>query len=174
MTLSRILRIVSIMTLTLAALAALAMMLARPAVAASLTVTVTELISNPKAYDGQTIVLEGECIGSIMRRGPFSWLSVNDGSSSVGVAAPGEMATSIKSLGNWKQSGDRVRVTGVVLVASDAHGGETLVEAAQLDVISRGAPREHPVAPARVTLAIVSVLLASVTGLLTVRRYGRL
>ena len=168
MSMSRILRVI------LVVMAALAVIPVQPAVAAPLTVTVTELVTNPKAYDRQTVVLEGECIGSIMQRGSFSWLSVNDGSSAIGVVAPGDTASPIKTLGNWKQSGDRLRITGLVLVASEAYGGETLVEATNLEVTGRGTPREHPIAPERIALAVVSVLLAAVTGLFTVRRYGRL
>jgi hypothetical protein len=158
-------------TLAVAAIAIL-VLLASPVSAAPSAVTVTELVSRPGDYDRLQVVFEGECIGAVLMRGSYAWLSVNDGSSAIGVLVSADMARSVKSLGNWKQTGDRVRITGTMLVASEAHGGETFVEAEKLEVIKSGRAREHPITASRVVLALASLALASAAGLVAVRRYG--
>ncbi len=98
----------------------------------------TELIGKAKEYDNVVIIYEGEPVGSILRRGDFAWLNINDGSSAIGVWLPKDKAESVKYMGGYKHKGDWVSVTGVFHRACPEHGGGLDIHAQELTVVKTG------------------------------------
>ncbi|MCM8792845.1 MAG: hypothetical protein NC898_00005, partial [Candidatus Omnitrophica bacterium] len=45
----------------------------------------TELLKNPRDYDGKRIIYEGEVIGDVMERGSFVWVNLKDKKFALGV-----------------------------------------------------------------------------------------
>jgi len=110
----------------------------------SFALTVSELIENAKQYDGEEIVIKGEAIGDIMKRGKNGWVNISDGNNAIGIWAPMPILNQITFLGSYKHKGDQVKVTGTFKEASEKHGGDMCIDAYDLTVTNVGAKTEHP------------------------------
>ena len=97
-----------------------------------------ELIGKAQEYDNVVVIYEGEPVGSILRRGDFAWLNINDGSTAIGVWLSKDKAESVKYIGGYKQKGDWVSVTGVFHRACPEHGGGLDIHAQELFVVKTG------------------------------------
>lgn len=125
----------------------LAVLLSAPAVAQdAVQVAIPELVARAAELDGQAVVFEGEAIGEALRADSESvWVNVLADGTAIGVWMPREMARPIERWGGYRQTGDTVRVTGVVNLACDQHGGDLDVHATSLAVVERGAERVETV-----------------------------
>ncbi|MDI6713224.1 MAG: hypothetical protein QMD96_08305 [Anaerosomatales bacterium] len=120
-----------------------------PAAAAAqeaLPVSVADVVARAAEIDGRAVVFEGEAIGEALRADEESvWVNVLAGGTAIGVWMPREMARPIERWGGYRQTGDTVRVTGVVNLACDEHGGDLDVHATSLEVVERGVERAETV-----------------------------
>lgn len=110
-----------------------------PAAVKAETVTkINDLIENAKILNGQELTIEGEAIGERMKRGDFSWVNINDGSNAIGIWLSNSKAAKINFFGNYANSGDIVKITGIFYRACKEHGGEADYHATSLEVIKSG------------------------------------
>lgn len=149
----------------LAALTALvtSLVCAVPAVA-SLPVgvmTPAEVITIDRALDGSTIKTQGEAIGERLRaQGGGFWINILYEGSAIGIWVPVELAEAVNIFGDYHQNGDVVRVTGVVNVACDTHGGEFDVHASSIAVVEPGGPRDNPVQVWKGVIGLAGLVVA--------------
>ena len=126
-------------------------------------VSIYDLIENAKEYDGKEVVLEGEVIGDILDRGEYVWVNISDGNNSaIGIYMSKELSSVIQTTGNYKTSGDRIRVVGTFQRACKDHGGDLDIHASSVELVSQGKtndisyPSYYPlVAIGLITLTIV-------------------
>ena len=101
-----------------------------------------EVIEIDRARDGETIVIEGEAVGDVLRAmGGGHWVNVLGDEVGLGVWMDDDQVARIENLGEYQHSGDRIRVTGELNIACAEHGGEFDLHAESVEVIERGQPR---------------------------------
>ena len=126
-------------------------------------VSIYDLIENAKEYDGKEVVLEGEVIGDILDRGEYVWVNISDGNNSaIGIYMSKELSSVIQTTGNYKTSGDRIRVVGTFQRACKDHGGDLDIHASSVELVKKrktndiSYPSYYPlVAIGLITLTIV-------------------
>ncbi len=174
----------AILSLLLLPLVLCALLLMQQRGLAAEKVSVKELTETPEDFDGQTVTIEGEVIGDLMRRGDVTWITVNDDpyvtlqaqeerlragfNIGIGVWLPTAEANKVKVLGGYKNVGDRVSVTGVFHRADPEHGGDTDIAGDTLVVLEPGQAVSHPMSTVRWTVVGALAILALV--LLRIRR----
>ncbi|MCM8766419.1 MAG: hypothetical protein NC920_06260 [Candidatus Omnitrophica bacterium] len=102
-----------------------------------------ELIKNPKEYAGKRIVYQGEVVGDIMERKEGVWLNLKDGDYALGVFVVKGKLPSIKFLGNYKLTGDFLKVEGIFSAHCLTHGGDMDIHAEKVEVIREGFQKEE-------------------------------
>lgn len=83
----------------------------------------------------KTIEYEGEIIGDIMKRGSYTWINVHDDANAVGVWVPAMEMGNVKYSGQYKYTGDIIRVTGTFHRACIEHGGDMDIHAEKLEIV---------------------------------------
>ncbi|MHB1322923.1 MAG: hypothetical protein ACYC6J_06930 [Coriobacteriia bacterium] len=136
-----------------------------PAQAAALQTPVTtgvvDLTGSESGLDGAAVVFEGEVVSELLAGGPgHGWLNVLDGGMALGVWLPNEMAREVRAFGDWKSSGDVVRVTGTFNQVCAEHGGDMDVHATALVVLDRGEERTRPVSYWKLAIVGAGALVA--------------
>jgi hypothetical protein len=107
--------------------------------------TSLELINNAKQYDGKAVKYQGEVIGDVMARGDHVWLHVNDGIIAIGIWAPKSMVREISFVGDYKNKGDIVEVSGIFHRACLEHGGDLDIHALEIRKVAPGNPLIEPI-----------------------------
>lgn len=176
-------RLATIVRLALVgATAGMIVMTATPVAAAPVKLTTsTQLIENPKKYDGKIVTFRGEVIGDVMTRGNYAWLSINDDvyqnrsieegqklsgyNSGQAVWAPSYLVNRLSYVGGYTASGDNVEVTGVFNSACAEHGGDMDIHAASLRILRPGRPIGHPLDAGK---ALAAAMLLAIGGSLVV------
>ncbi len=97
-----------------------------------------ELIGNAKLFDGQEVAYEGELIGSVLGRGEFVWLNLNDGKNAIGVWMPRALAVDVRHAGAHSMRGDWLVVSGIFHRACPEHGGGLDIHARIVAVTGEG------------------------------------
>jgi hypothetical protein len=161
---------------TAAAVLALALRLSAGALAAPAP-GVQRLIEDAASFDGATVTLEGEAIGSALRRADGVWVNVSDaGNSAIGVFMTDSDAAKITSFGRYGVRGDMVRVTGIFSRACAAHGGDMDIHAVSVEVSGRGgayAPDVPERLPALAAASAAAAAALSAVAVFRVKRYNR-
>lgn len=138
------------------------------------SVSIPEVVARAAELDGRTVVIEGEAIGEALRADRNTvWVNVLGDGTAIGVWMPDEMARPIARWGGYRQTGDTVRVSGVVNMACDQHGGDLDVHATALEVIRRGAAREEEVRWRDALVGATGFMAAGVAYLVSHRRIRR-
>jgi len=130
----------------------------------------TELVEQPKKYNGTDVTFEGEAIGEAMVRGDDAWIHLNDdaymyknveegaelGGFNTGMPVwlPANLAEKIGTFGDYKHEGDIVKVSGVFNAACGQHGGDMDIHATTLVLTVPGRNALDPVKPWKLVLAI--------------------
>lgn len=110
------------------------------------TLSAIAILNDRVALDGKTVALEGEVIGEALHADEGGvWLSVLSAETAMGVFIPAGMAEPITTFGDYKHTGDTVRVVGEFNRACNQHGGDMDIHAESLIVVAPGERREHPV-----------------------------
>lgn len=133
-----------------------------PAYAAQpVVVRVGDIVQRAVELDGSEVTFEGEAIGEALRAdGDSVWVNVLDEGTAIGVWMPDDMAEQIERFGAYRQTGDTVRVTGVVNLACDRHGGDLDVHATALEVTGSGEPRSERLRPLEALVGAVGFACA--------------
>jgi hypothetical protein len=150
-----------------------ALLLAAPALAPAADVVLdpAEVVEMGPDLDGETIVVEGEAVGDVLRAmGGGKWVNVLGDEVGLGVWMDDEQVAQIEYLGNYQQSGDRIRVTGGLNTQCAQHGGEFDLHAERVEVVEPGQPREQD---PRIEYALAGLVGMAIGGALYAR-YRRL
>ncbi len=124
------------------------------------SVSISDLITQSRSYDGMVVTTEGEAIGDLMLRGEYGWVNLSDGNNAVGIYGPGSQLEQIKHLGRYQVSGDRVKVTGTFYDACPVHSGETDIHASGIEVAAAGRIVDEILDRSKLKLSLELVLLA--------------
>jgi hypothetical protein len=107
-----------------------------------------EAVEIDRARNGERITVEGEVVGEHLRAiGGGRYVNVLGDEVGLGVWMPDEMAAEIGSFGDYRHTGDIVRVTGQVNIACSQHAGEFDLHAETLTIVRKGEPRHHGAQP---------------------------
>lgn len=136
----------------------------------------TDLVEQPKEYDGEDVTFAGEVIGEAMVRGDMAWLHINDDAyyiknveegaqlggynSGMAVWLPAELTKGIDYFGDYEHEGDIIEVEGVFNAACAEHGGDMDIHATGLSVIEQGHEVIDEVKPQKVVWAVVLASIA--------------
>jgi len=142
-----------------------------PAVVSPNDPSSTQLVEQPKKYDGTTITFQGEAIGEAMVRGTDAWIHLNDdaymyknveegaelGGFNTGMPVwlPATLAEKIGTFGDYKHEGDIVEISGVFNAACAQHGGDMDIHATDLRVTVPGRQAADPVKPWKLLLGLI-------------------
>ncbi len=114
-----------------------------------------ELVENAHLYDGETITFRGEVIGDIMVRKDHAWIHLNDDpyaeqpsklagyNTGMAIWCKASNTERINFIGNYKNRGDIVEVTGVFNSACPKHAGDMDIHATNIKIIEPGYLIEH-------------------------------
>lgn len=120
-----------------------------------------EVVEIDRALDGHEIVVEGEAIGEHLRAiGGGRWVNILGDEVGLGIWVTDEMAARIEHFGDYRHTGDIVRVTGIVNIACEQHGGEFDVHATSLEIVSRGEPRPQEIEPMKGVVGVLGLVVA--------------
>jgi len=126
-----------------------------------------ELIENANGHDGETITFRGEVIGDVMIREDHAWIHLNDDpyakepsklagyNSGMAIWCKTEDVKLIKYVGDYKNRGDIVEITGCFNGACPEHGGDMDIHATHLKIIELGYPFEHELQMSKFWWALV-------------------
>ena len=148
-----------------------------------------ELLERWEEFDGREVILEGEVVGDVMRRGDHAWITVNDdvysrearlesgklrgGNSGIGVWLPAEEAEKIVTLGRYGTVGDLVRVRGTFHADCSQHGGDFDIHAVSLEVVDSGRRLDTSPGGNKYLAALFSFLFLMATLIPFMRRRAR-
>lgn len=117
-------------------------------------VVTKDLVDYSEVYEGRTVVLRGEVIGDIMRRGQFAWVNVHDKFNAVGVWVPAHLTEKIGYKGSYRYKGDIVEVQGIFKHADPQLGGDFCIRAEQLSIIEKGRYLAHPPSATKINISL--------------------
>jgi hypothetical protein len=126
--------------------------------ASALPVSGNSLIENAKTYDGKTVTFEGEAIGDIMARGNHAWINVNDGLRAIGIWAKKDLVDKITCTGNYRFTGDTIKIKGTFHRACAQHGGDLDIHAQEIMIIKKGYARSSPIGWPKIFLAFLLLI----------------
>ena len=121
--------------------------------------TSKELIDGANALNGSTVIYKGEVITAIMDRGEHSWINLNDGYNAIGVWCRSDSLKDVRFVGDYKNEGDVLEITGVFHRACPEHGGELDIHADSVRTETTGFSFEERFSVRRVNVAIVFFIL---------------
>lgn len=115
------------------------------AIEPAITTDGTELTSMTDVPDGATVIFEGEVISEVLAGGDgHVWVNVLSAGVGIGAWMPAELAADLEVFGDWRHTGDIVRIAGVLNHGCDLHGGDLDVHASSLALLTRGVRHERP------------------------------
>ena len=120
----------------------------------------TELIEKAKELNGRKLNYRGELVTTILGRGEYSWINLNDGANAIGVWCKSSLLNDVKFAGDDKNRGDTIEVNGTFNRACSIHNGELDLHADTVKIVKKGHPLKKEIAPKRINYAIV--LFASI------------
>jgi hypothetical protein len=142
-------------------------------------------VEQANEWDGKRVMFQGEVVGAAMRRGPLTWLHVNDDpyavqqagsrrnlvgyNSGQAIRIPSSLTTGIESFGAHQQQGDIVRVEGVFLAADPRAGGDMLIDADSLSIVSSGRADQREVSTSE-SLALMILSATTIFAYLLMRQ----
>lgn len=73
-----------------------------------------------------------------MNRGRYSWISVNNGTNTIGIWLKPSDTARITNLGDYKHIGDTVLISGIFSKNSVNHAGEVEIDTSSLKIVREG------------------------------------
>lgn len=123
--------------------------------AAAYSVSLGDVLANPKKYDRKDVVINGEVIGEAIKDKDGAWVNVLSDGSSLGVFFSDAKATEdIKHWGSYKETGDQVRISGTFYEnclkhqVSDIHAEKAII-------IKNGQPRDLAVKAGKIRASLI-------------------
>ena len=126
---------------------------------AAQTTSINDLVNNAKAYDTQTVTVQGEAIGEALERGDHAWVNMNDGSNAIGIWMTAADAKTIKTYGDYKHVGDTLKVTGVFSRSCPEHGGDVDIHCTSIEIVKSGYPVK--IEPSNSKIIVASILFCA-------------
>ena len=114
-----------------------------------------ELIEKSKELDGRKLSYRGELVTTILGRGEYSWMNLNDGSNAIGVWCKSSLLGGVKFAGDYKNRGDIIEVTGTFNRACSAHNGELDIHADIVRIVKSGYPVDRVIDTKSVKSSII-------------------
>ncbi len=130
-----------------------------------------DLIENAGRFDGKMVVIDGEAITAIMKRGDFAWINLEDGNIAMGVWSPASLLDEVKYLGDYKHKGDILEVEGVFNRACELHKGELDIHASRITILAHGSMIEERVKEKRLKLSFILFFAVLAVTLLFRKRF---
>lgn len=117
--------------------------------------TISDLINNPSVYNGKFLVVQGQAVGSVMRRGEYAWVNMTDGNMTLGFWMPYSLAKEIKYTDSYNFKGDTLTVQGTFVNVSLKHDGDMEFDVAKIIQIVPGQRIHHEINFERLIFLIV-------------------
>lgn len=114
-----------------------------------------ELIEKSKELNGRNLNYKGELVTTILDRGEYSWINLNDGSNAIGVWCKSSLLGGVKFAGDYKNRGDVIEVNGTFNRACSVHTGELDIHADAVKIVKRGHPFIREIDLNRLNSAVV-------------------
>lgn len=134
------------------------------------TQTLSELVENAKASDGDTVTMTVEMIGDVMSRGDHAWVNGLDSTGAIGLWMPDKMASEINVLGSGKYTGDVFAITGIFHRACAEHGGDMDIHVISMKLMVSGHPSDQGVSRTKLLYAVLLSLVGLIFGGVFFRR----
>lgn len=131
---------------------------------ASDIVQINYLIDNGRLLDGKQVAIQGEAIGETMLRGEYNWVNIKDETNAIGIWMKHSDSEKITFYGNYKQTGDSIKITGIFNKACVEHGGESDIHCETINLVNKGFPVITKVSSNKVALSIILLSVLLVTG----------
>jgi hypothetical protein len=97
-----------------------------------------ELIEKSKELNGRKLNYRGELVTTILNRGEYSWVNLNDGINAIGVWCKSSQLEMVRFAGDYKKKGDVLEVSGKFHRACQVHNGELDIHADTVKIIKNG------------------------------------
>ncbi|MGC8682967.1 MAG: DNA-binding protein [Athalassotoga sp.] len=117
--------------------------------------TISDMINNPSAYDGKFLTVQGQAVGSVMRRGDYAWVNMTDGTQTLGFWMPYSLARQIKYTASYDFKGDLLTVEGTFVAMSLKHDGDMEFDVSKIVKIIPGEKIVHTIDFDRIIFLIV-------------------
>lgn len=114
-----------------------------------------ELIEKAKELNGRKLNYRGELVTTILDRGEYSWINLNDGFNAIGVWCKSSFLDGVKSAGDYKNKGDTIEASGVFNRACSAHNGELDIHADTIKIVRHGYPVHRTIDTKRIESAMI-------------------
>lgn len=121
-------------------------------------VTLNQLIEESEAYDGRSVVVNGEVLLEAMERTDGTWININDGTNAMGVFMSTDAANTISKYGNYHTVGDCIEIEAVFHRSCKTHGGEMDLHFIQFRNIEPGYDKDQPLNTSRIWIAGLTTL----------------
>jgi hypothetical protein len=102
------------------------------------TLSSNDLIEKAKELDGKIVAYKGELVTSVLNRGEYSWVNLNDGTNAIGVWCKTSDLKPIAFIGGYGVKGDILEVKGAFRRACPLHGGELDIHAEYIKLLESG------------------------------------
>ena len=135
-------------------------------------VAVSDLVNRAREFDARAVVVHGEILGDVMRRGEYVWLNLLDDGVAIGVWAKEKDLPAIGYKGSYWAKGDIVSVEGTFHRACPDHGGDLDLHAASIATVQRGIPMVVKAGKGRIAVAMGFCLAGAVLTVRWRRREG--
>jgi hypothetical protein len=148
-------------------------LLSSPLYAVPDSIPIGTLIREGKKYDGNEVVIEGEAIGDIMRRGDTGWVNVlsSDGAA-IGVLMNAAHIQNVRTMGSYSHRGDHLLVRGVMYRFAPMLEGETCVIAREVMVLKNGYVTIHRLSKGKAVLSVLLTVCSVIVFLFYKLRFG--
>ena len=122
-----------------------------------------ELIEKAKELNGRKLNYRGELITAIMDRGDHSWINLKDDVNAIGVWCKSSSLAGVKLIGNYKNRGDIIEVSGIFNRACSIHNGDLDIHADTISIIRHGFPVDRDIDMKMVHSTVILFMIAILT-----------
>ena len=113
-----------------------------------------EILSNPKDYDGKSVIVEAEVVGEVLGNDQGGWINILEQGYNIGIfSSSKDMFFPIKHWGSYKEKGDIIRIEGVFYEDCLQHNISD-IHLESLKIISPGFRKEDIVSSNKKKIAI--------------------
>jgi hypothetical protein len=135
-----------------------------PCAASDNIIKLNDLIEQSNSLDNTEVTVQGELIGEALERGEYAWLNINDTTNATGIWVKMSDIDQIQFYGDYKHSGDIVKVTGVFHRACPDHGGDVDIHCTNIEIIQTGHVIKEQISTSKITVTFLLIVLAATTG----------
>lgn len=123
---------------------------------------IDQLIENSKELDGTEVTVQGEAIGEVLERGQYAWININDGSNAIGIWMNLDDAKRVGTFGDYKHTGDIIKITGVFYKDCAQHGGDVDIHSGSMVIVKKGFEVKSNIPSAKIISALILGAIAAI------------